>query len=79
MGNILTKEKIKEKFPRKQVYVEARHEEVQGRVLRGLGNFEWATDLIEATKIENYMCQVAQGLYSGEAQRESGGAHEDFP
>ena len=79
VGNILTKEKLKHKSPRRQVYVEGHHEEVQGRALRGQGNFEWNTDLIETMKLENYTCQVAQGLYSGEAQHEPRGAHEDFP
>ena len=51
-----------------QVYVEAHHEEVQGRELRGQRNFEWNTDLIETKKLENYTCQVAQD--SGEAQHE---------
>ena len=62
--NILTKEKLKNQSQRRQVYVEAHHEEVQGRELRGQGNFEWNTELIETKKLENYTCQVAQGLYS---------------
>ena len=37
--------------------------------LRGHGNFEWNTDLIEK-KLESYTRQVAQDLYSGEAQNE---------
>ena len=37
--NILTKEKLKDKSPRRLVHVEAHHEEVQGRELRGQGNF----------------------------------------
>ena len=49
-----------------QVCVEAHHEEVLGRQLRGQGNFEWNTDLIETKKFENYARQVAQDLYSGE-------------
>ena len=57
------KEKLKDKSPRRQVYVEAHHEEVQDSELRGHGNFEWNTDLIEK-KLENCTCQVAQGLYS---------------
>ena len=61
--NILTKEKLKDKLPRRHVYVEAHHEEVQGRELRGHGNFEWNTDFIEK-KLENYTRQVAQGLCS---------------
>ena len=68
--NILTKEKPKDKSPRRQVYVEAHHEQVQGCELRGQGNFEWNTDLIETKKLENYTCQAAQDLYSGEAQHE---------
>ena len=36
---------------------------VQDGALRGHGNFEWNTDLIEK-KLENYTRQVAQGLYS---------------
>ena len=59
------------------VYVEAHHEEVQGRELRGQGNFEWNTDLIETMKLEDYTCQVAHSLCSGEAQHEPRGAHED--
>ena len=66
--NILTKEKLKDKSPRRQVYVEAHHEEVQDFVLRGQGSFEWNTDLIETKKLENNTCQVVQDLYSGEAQ-----------
>ena len=65
--------------PRRQVYVEAHHEEVQGCELRGRGNFEWNTDLIETMKLESYTCQVAQSLYCGEAQHGPRGAHEDFP
>ena len=42
---------------------EAYHEEVQDGELRGHGNFQWNTDLIEK-QLENYTCQVAQGLYS---------------
>ena len=38
MRNIFTKEKLKDKSPRGQVYVEAHHEEVQGRELRGQGH-----------------------------------------
>ena len=57
------KEKLKDKSPRRQVYVEAYHEEVHDSELRGHGNFEWNTDLIEK-KLENNTCQVAQGLYS---------------
>ena len=64
MRNILSKEKLKDKSRRRQVNVEAHHQEVQGRELRGHGNFEWNTDLIETKKLENYNCQVAQGLYS---------------
>ena len=56
---------------------EAHHEEVQGRELRGQGNFEWNTDLIETKKLENYTRQVAHGLCSGEAQHERRGAHEE--
>ena len=51
--NILTKAKLKDKSPRRQVYVEAHHEEVQDSELRGHGNFEWNTDLIKK-KFENY-------------------------
>ena len=43
-----------DKSPREQVYVESHHEEVQGRELRGHGNYEWNTDLIETKKLENY-------------------------
>ena len=57
------KEKPKDKSPRRQVCVEAHHEKGQGRELRGHGNFEWNTDLIEK-KLDNYTRQVAQGLYS---------------
>ena len=46
----LTKEKLKDKSPRRLVSVEAHHEEVQGRELRGQGNFERNTDLIETTR-----------------------------
>ena len=77
--NIFTKEKPKDKSPRRQVYAEAHHEVVQDCELRGQGNFEWNTDLIESKKLENCSCQVAQDLYSGEAQHELRGAHEDFP
>ena len=77
MRNILTKEKLKDNSPRGQVYVEARHEEVQGRELRGQGNFDWNADLIETKKLENYTRQVAQDLYNGEAQHEPRGAHEE--
>ena len=61
----------------RQVYVEAHHEEVQGRQLRGQRNFEWNTDLIETKKLENYTRQVAQDLYRGQAQHEPGEAHEE--
>ena len=47
----LHEENLKDKSPRRQVYVEAHHEEVQGRGLRGQGNFEWNIDLIETTKL----------------------------
>ena len=60
--NILTKEKLKDKSPRGQVYVEAHNEEVQGRESRGQGNLEWKTDLIEKNKLENNTRQVAQDL-----------------
>ena len=60
-----------------QVFVEAHHEDVQGRELRGQRNFEWNTDLIETKKIENYARKVAQELYNGEAQHEPRGAHEE--
>ena len=40
LRNILTKEKFKDKSPPGQFYVEAHHEEVQGRELRGQGNLE---------------------------------------
>ena len=50
----------------RQVYVEAHHEEVQD-----------CTDVIETEKLEIYTCQVAQGLYSWEAQHEPRGAHEE--
>ena len=53
-----------------QVYVEGHHEEVQGRESRGQRNFEWDTDLVETKKLEKYTSQVAQDLYSGEAQHE---------
>ena len=53
-----------------QGQVESHHEEVQDCELRGQGNFEWNTDLIETKKLENHTCQVAQDLYSGEAQHE---------
>ena len=45
--------------------------------LRGQGNIEWNTYLIETKKLENCTCQVAQDLYSGEAQHEPRGAHEE--
>ena len=61
----------------RQVYVEAHHEEVQDCELRGQGNFEWNTDLIETKKLENYTSQVTQDLYSEEAQHERRGAHEE--
>ena len=66
--------KLKDKSPRRQVYVEAHHEEVEDSAFRGRGNFEWNTDLIEQ-KLENWTCQVAQDLYSGDAQHEPR-AHE---
>ena len=62
----------------RQVYVEAHHQEVQGRELRGPRNIVWNTGLIETKKLENYTCEVAHSLYSGEAQHEPRGAHEDF-
>ena len=62
--NILTKEKLKDKSPRREVHVEAQYEEVQGRELRGQGKFKWNIDLIETKKLENYTCQIAHGLYS---------------
>ena len=34
------RKKLKDKAPRRQVYVEAQHEEVQDSELRGYGNFE---------------------------------------
>ena len=73
------REMLKDKSPRRQVCVESRHEEVQGRELHGQGNFDWNTDLIETMKLEKYTCQVAQSLHSGEAQHEPRAAHEDFP
>ena len=38
-------------------------------------------NLIETMKLENLICQAAQGLYSGEARHESrrAHAHEEFP
>ena len=62
----------------RQVYVEAHHEEVQDCELRGQGSFEWTTDLIETKKLENYTCQVAQDLYTGEAQHELRGVTADL-
>ena len=56
----------------RRVHVEAHHEEVQDRELRGQGNFEWNIDLIETKNLENYTCQVAQDQYNGEAR-----AHEE--
>ena len=44
-----------------QVHVEAHHEEVQGRELRGQRNFEWNTDLIETKKIEKLHPQGCTG------------------
>ena len=75
--NIFTMAKLKGNSPQGKVYVEAHHEEVQGRESGGQGNFEWSTDLIETKKLENFTRQVAQDLYSGEAQRELRGAHEE--
>ena len=69
--------RLKDKSPRGQVNVEAHHEEVQGRQLRGQGNFEWNTAHIETNKLENYTRQVSQDLYSGEAQHEPRGAREE--
>ena len=77
MRNILTEEKLKDKSPRGQVCVEAHQEEAQGRKLRGQGNFDWNTDLIETKKLENYTRQVAQDLYSGEVQHEPPGAYKE--
>ena len=77
MRNIFTKENLKDKSPRGQVYDDAHHEEVHGCELLGQGNFEWNTDLIETKKLVNYTRQVAQDLYSGEAQHEPRGAHEE--
>ena len=77
MRNIFTKDKLKDTYPRGQVYVEAQHEEVQECELRGQGNFEWNTDLIATKNLENCTRQVAQDLYSGEAQHEPRGAHEE--
>ena len=69
------KEKLKNKSPRRQVCVKAHHEDVQDCELRGHGNFEWNTDIIETMKLENYTFQVAQGLYGWEAQHKHRGAH----
>ena len=66
-----------EKSPQGQVFVQAHHEEVQGRQLRGQGNFQWNTDLIETKKLENCNPQVTQDLYCGKAQHEPRGAHEE--
>ena len=60
MRSVLTKAKLEGKSPRRQVHVEAHHEEVQDSELRVHGNFELNTDLIEK-KLESYTCQVAQG------------------
>ena len=51
--------------------------QVQDCELYGQGNFERNTDIFEKKKHENYTCQVAQDLYSGEAQHEPRGAHEE--
>ena len=59
------------------LYGERHHEEVQDCELRGQGSFGWNTDLIQTKKLENYTCQVAQDLKSGEAQHEPRGAHEE--
>ena len=75
-SSVSTKEKLNDPSPRGQVYVEAHQNEVQGRELRGHGNFEWNTDLIE-TKLEKYTRQVVQDLYSGEAQLKFRGGHEE--
>ena len=77
MRNILKKEKLKDKSPRRQVYVEAHHEEVQDCELRGQGHFERNTDNIETKKFENYTRQLALDLYNGEARLELRGAHEE--
>ena len=47
-------------------------------------NFKWNSDLIKKKKkkkkkLENNTCQTTQDLYTGEAQHEPRGAHEDFP
>ena len=63
-----------------QGQVETHHEDVQDCELCGHGIFEWSTDLIKKKKkLENYTCQITQDLYTGEAQHEPRGAHEDFP
>ena len=47
---------------------------MQGCELCGQEHFEWNTDHFETKKLENYTCQVAQELYSGEAQHERYGS-----
>ena len=56
-----TEEKLKNKFARRQGRDAGHHEQVQGGEVRGQGNLEWNTDLVEA----------AQDLDDGETRHES--------
>ena len=66
MRNILTKEKLKDKSPRRQVCVEALHEEVQGHELRGHGNL--GVEHRSRRDEEARELHLPQDLYKGEAR-----------
>ena len=76
-GELYSEKHPHEGKAQRQVYVEARHEEVRDCEVHGQGNFEWNTDFIVTKKLENYSCQAAQDLYNGEAEHEPRGAHEE--
>ena len=72
MRNILAKEKLKDKSPRGQVYVDAHHEQVQGHELRGQGTLGVEHRSHRDEEARELHHQVAQ--YKGEAQHEPRGA-----
>ena len=79
--NTLTEEKLKNKFARTQGRDAGHHEQVQGGEVRGQGNLEWNTDLIEMMELKHMTSQAAQEMDDGETRHESrdaaGRQHEE--
>ena len=74
--NTHTEEKLKNKFARRQGPDAGNHEQVQGGEVRGQGNLEWNTDLIEMMELKHMTSQAAQELDDGETRHESRDAED---